>query len=76
MMERTAVVITSAASAAVFACAAAGGVFEAVEQNDKLRAAGVSDSVVDKVGASGAAWAYWGGRWSALMSTLLSNWPF
>jgi len=56
---RTAAIISSVGSATVFVSAAAGGFFEAAEQEQKLRDSGVPDSVVEAAGASGDAWASW-----------------
>ncbi len=56
---RTAAIINSLGSATVFAAAAVGGVFEAAEQTENLRAAGVPDSVLEAAGVRGAAWASW-----------------
>ncbi len=56
---RTAAIVTSLGSAAAFVSATAGGLFEAAEQSQKLRDAGVPDSVVEATVVRGAAWAYW-----------------
>ena len=56
---RTAAIVSSLGSATAFVSASVGGLFEAAEQSQKLRDAGVPDSVVEATVVSGPAWVSW-----------------
>ena len=56
---RAAAIISSVGSTTVLVSAAVGGIFEAADQAQQLRASGVPDSVVKAAGVRGDAWAYW-----------------